>query len=1038
MSNRNVSVLYIGSDKTDQMALESLVRADDLPYHLTAVDSLPAAKKILNSDSFDIAIFYHQAGDGTALDIHAEIKNIPYIIITSSGNEEIAAKAIRHGACDYVIKDPAGNYLNVLPLTIESVLSRKHAQTKLEKQENYIEILKAERTILQENKELLDNILTASGVGIAHIKDRKIIWANEAMASILGFTNEDDYLGKDTRIIYASDEEYLRIGKLIYETPVGRVVETEAKLKRYDDNREIYGQIKVNIMDPSDPKKGVIINIIDITERIQAEKALKESEYNLKEAQEIAHIGHWRLNAKTNEVIGSDELFHIFGISSDEATLEKFVEAVHPDDREYDLDHIKRGLTEGIPWDIEHRLLSKDGTQKTVHAKGEALRDKKRNIVELIGIVQDITERKRAEKALQESEKKYRTLVESSLQGILIIQDLKVIFANQTMSKISGYSIDEFLSFTPEDINNLVHPEDQELVFQRLIDRLEGKPVPDHYEFRAVRKDGSVRWCETYAGIIDFKGAPATLGTYYDITERKLTEAKTAEWKTRYETTILMSGHILYEWDTVTNEVKYGGNVEKILGYSKDELEGRDKIWSELIHPGDRKDYLKSMDHIIQLVETVHLEYRVKKKNGEYIIVEDEGNFIKDAEGRATKMLGFIKDISKRKRAEEEKEKFRAQLIQTQKMEAIGTLAGGIAHDFNNILFSIIGFTEMCLGQVLKGSPLEENLKAVFDAGIRASDLVKQILTFSRQSDQELQPVMVKIIAKEALKLLRASIPTTIEIRQSIQSDSMVMGNPTHIHQILMNLCTNAAYAMGGGIGVLEVSLRNVEVKEENTEKNLELPPGEYLNIVVRDTGKGIDSQFIDRIFEPYFTTKEIGKGTGMGLAVVHGIIKSYEGTINVESEPGKGSTFSIYLPIIEEVSEEESITENELPTGTERILFVDDEVTLCRIVRQILGGLGYHVEAFSNPLEAIKTFEIDPGKYDLVLTDMAMPKLSGDKLAEKVLKLRKDIPVIVCTGYSAHISEENVKEIGIKALLMKPLRRRDLSFIIRDVLDNG
>jgi len=406
--------------------------------------------------------------------------------------------------------------------------------------------------------------------------------------------------------------------------------------------------------------------------------------------------------------------------------------------------------------------------------------------------------------------------------------------------------------------------------------------------------------------------------------------------------------------------------------------------------------------------------------------------------GDAIGTVRVLKDITSRLQAEEDKKRLEAQLKQAQKMEAVGTLAGGIAHDFNNILSAVIGYAEIALEDVTEDTLLKKNLKEVLKAGERARELVNQILAFSRHSEETLQPLKVKIILKEALKLLRASLPSTIEIVQNIESDGCVLASPTQIHQILMNLCTNAGHAMQARGGRLNVSLTDVELDSRFTSQNPGASPGPYLKLTVSDTGHGIPQEVLDRIFDPFFTTKGIGEGTGMGLAVVHGIITNYGGIIQIESKADKGTTFDIFIPIIEKETDIQAAEQSSVPHGSERILFVDDEEIMVDVGRQMLERLGYRVTVKSSSVEALSLFKARRDAFDLVITDMTMPILTGDRLAVKLMAIRPDIPVILCTGYSAQVSEEKAKSLGIKAFVMKPLVRISLAKTIRSVLDEN
>jgi len=411
---------------------------------------------------------------------------------------------------------------------------------------------------------------------------------------------------------------------------------------------------------------------------------------------------------------------------------------------------------------------------------------------------------------------------------------------------------------------------------------------------------------------------------------------------------------------------------------------------------------------------------------------------LKDESGDITSVISMVEDISEQVKAQRENAQLINQLQQAQKMESIGTLAGGIAHDFNNILSAILGYSELALADLPKDSLTEDNVKEVVKASNRAKNLVKQILTISRQSDSQRLTVPIHTIVKEAVKLLRASIPSTIEIIQNIMTFGKALVDSSQIHQIMMNLCTNAADAMRENGGILTVSLI-----EENLTDKKSLPhgliPGPHLKLTVKDTGSCISPDTIQRIFDPYFTTKELGKGTGLGLAVVHGIVKSHNGDITVESN-SQGTAFHVYLPKIKD--SDKSVTaiasDAPIPTGTERILFVDDEPTIGKVAKQILEKLGYSVVVRASGIEALELFDAKPDQFDLAITDMTMPHLTGDQLAEKLIEIRPDIPIILCTGFSEKITEENACAMGIRKLVMKPIARQDLAKAVREVIDEA
>jgi PAS domain S-box-containing protein len=413
-------------------------------------------------------------------------------------------------------------------------------------------------------------------------------------------------------------------------------------------------------------------------------------------------------------------------------------------------------------------------------------------------------------------------------------------------------------------------------------------------------------------------------------------------------------------------------------------------------NPLDRK---KFQDTLNKQGFVTDYEINLKRKNGEKLIVLDTASAVKDENDNIKGYRGIIRDITKQKELER-------QLLQAQKMEAIGTLAGGIAHDFNNILGAILGYTELTIAIVEEDrnekTIIRRNLEQVYRASLRAKDLIQHILTFSRQSDHKPQSLKFNLILKEALKLLRASLPATIDICQEIDTNSQyILGDPTQIHQIIMNLCTNAYDAMREKGGVLKVQLNSVEINEEQSVANINITPGKYLKLTVSDTGMGINDEIIKRIFDPFFTTKEAGAGTGLGLSVVHGIVKNHYGEITVESKPRRGTTFNIYFPEFEPKEENASVENQELLIGTENILYIDDEESLVQTGKQILEKLGYKVTGKTRSNEALELFKQYPEQFDLVLTDQMMPKMTGIDLAKKILDIRPDIPIILITGYS-------------------------------------
>lgn len=442
------------------------------------------------------------------------------------------------------------------------------------------------------------------------------------------------------------------------------------------------------------------------------------------------------------------------------------------------------------------------------------------------------------------------------------------------------------------------------------------------------------------------------------------------------------------------------------------------------------------------LIETVKTgcyaksEHTHYSSDGQEIFVEVSTSPIRDETGKITKVLHITRDITKRKQKEKEISEMQTQLRQTQKMEAIGTLAGGIAHDFNNILGSIIGYADLVKDDISEGTRAYQNQEEVLIAAKRAKELVKQILTFSRKGEAKLVPVKINSIVAESLKMLRSSLPTTIEISHDINCTNSIMADETHIHQVLLNLGTNALHAMQENGGILQISLSDVNIDLDTMTSDGKLQHGSYVKLTVKDTGSGMSKEVKERIFEPFYTTKAVGKGTGLGLSVVNGIVENHNGIITVDSKLGEGTTFEIFFPCVEDIKIKESENLEMVFGHGERILFVDDEKGLVNMATLMLTRMGYGVVGKTDSVEALSVFREDPNKFDFVITDQTMPKMKGTELAKEILNIRPEIPIVLCSGYSESIDPEKVKAIGIKVLVMKPVNRIEISQIIREILD--
>ena len=633
---------------------------------------------------------------------------------------------------------------------------------------------------------------------------------------------------------------------------------------------------------------------------------------------------------------------------------------------------------------------------------------------------------------LQAREASYRLLVENQTDLVVKVDlEGRFLFVSPSYCRMFGKTEGELLgqTFMP-----LVHEDDREST-ARSMEALFRPPYTAFLEQRARTQKGWrwLAWSDT--ALLDEAGqVTAIIGVGRDISDQKEAEAALQQSRALFDSFMAHLPALAFVKDRegryiYTNSF-YGTLFDEPQGHrlGKTDLD----LWPEEVGrelmANDRR--VLEEGRIFSFVETT-------RHHGETQYWQ-VSKFPLYREGELGYLAGVAFDISDRMKTEEAKQELEFRLLQSQKMEAIGTLAGGIAHDFNNILSAIIGFTEMSLMDVPPGSEVTENLEKVLRAGGRARDLVKQILTFSRQGQMDPKPIQLQPIIKEALKLLRASLPTTLTMDAIIEPAGTVMADPTQIHQLIMNLCTNARDAMENVEGTLTVILEPVTMGAEEAARYPRLTPGNFCKLTVCDTGQGIPTHVMEKIFDPFFTTKGEGRGTGMGLSVVHGIVERIGGAIAVNSTPGEGSCFIIFLPVVEDQPSAILPASLKVPGGRERILFVDDEAFQADLGRQMLGRLGYRVQTFTRSSEALEAFEADPAAIDLVITDMTMPEMTGDELARRLLTIRPDLPIILCTGYSERMTEEAAEALGIRGFAMKPVVIRELALLLRQILDGS
>lgn len=677
-------------------------------------------------------------------------------------------------------------------------------------------------------------------------------------------------------------------------------------------------------------------------------------------------------------------------------------------------------------------------------------------------------ERQRRQQA--EFKQKYLALFDIFIEPVFIYDSLtyKFLYCNEAALKFYGYPREEILTMTPFDLH---HPDQFEKVREDIEKRTDSEPK----QYTHFTRDRRERFVKVNRGEIYFDGEPAWLSIIHDITELKAMGEELGQYKDKLEemlnertievliTNKKLKQEILErkkaEQGILESEKKFRTIIEKffdgvVLVNEKGSIVEWNQAQEEIF--GEKREMV--IGKKIWEVQFRHLpeeerqidNYTKIQGQWEQFLVSGKNPFrdnlsvaaIQRVDGqlRSVQQLFFAIDteqgmlVAATTRDITEQQVLEKQLMQAQKMEAVGTMAGGIAHDFNNILSGIIGYTDLAIRKTAKDAPTQKYLSQVLTASRRATDLVKQILTFSRPDIKALEPLRLSSVVEEALKLLRSTTPTTIEIVSNIKAEnSFILADPTQLHQVIMNLCTNAAHAMNDRGGILELSLNEEEV-DGSLYKDLESGP--HLRLNVSDTGYGIKKEVVEKIFDPFFTTKKKGEGTGMGLAVVHRIIERHKGNISVYSKEGEGTIFSILLPVVEDVILNEEHTEEEIVGGTERIMLVEDDLALMEAEKSLLEDLGYNVSAFGSGVQALEIFKKVPDRFDFVITDFTMPRMTGVQLTRKIRSIRPNIPVLLCTGYSNVITPQRAKLLGIGEVVMKPIELHRIARSIRRLLE--
>ncbi len=764
--------------------------------------------------------------------------------------------------------------------------------------------------------------------------------------------------------------------------------------------------------------------------RLRSEQKLKESEQRYRDIFENAPFGIYRITPEGEILIANPSLLKLLGYRSlNQFKKETTVKEIYPDSKEREKFLRKVMRSKGFVI-FDSRFKKKNGAFVYVRQRARAVRGGSGRVIYIEGFVEDITQSKEQEERIRYQNK----LLEFASDAIIGTDgSYRIKFWNKSAERLYGWKAEEVMGRKIDQVVKM----DIEYARRLEIRKIAQKTGYWRGEVVQYNRDGNKLFIEmSVSDLRDEKGnVIASVGINRDISEKiryeKALKASEESYRGLFDS--VMEAIYIQAPDGTFLDVNEG--AVRMYGYPKEYLIGKNP--GDVAAPGrnDMERVLQQFSRALQ-GEPQQFEFWGKRANGE--------EFPKNVRLYKGKYFGqdvviaLAEDITEKKKLEEDKKNLERQVHRNQRLETIGTLAGGIAHDFNNILTPILGYAEMIKMSVKDDIRLKNKADQIINASLRARDLIQQILTFSRQIDQQVQPVLLQQLINEATHLLRASIPTTIKLRKEIdKSCPPVMADPAQLHQVLINLCTNAYHAMEKTGGELFIGLKQVHVDDKAARMHAGLKPGLYNQLIVSDTGEGMEPWVMERIFEPFFTTKEVGKGTGLGLSVVHGIVKNYHGDITVYSEKGKGTVFHVYLPVAD-VGEMEKVQKQEnIPHGTENILLVDDEPSVLQLEQQMLEYFGYKTQGLTESKKVMEALIREPQKYKMLITDLTMPGLTGMQLAKMVRTRFPQLPIIMVTGYSEELTDDIKDKYGIQAILMKPVVASELAITVRTVLDN-
>ena len=862
-----------------------------------------------------------------------------------------------------------------------------------------------------------------------------IITCNSLFRKIIARNDDNDLAGINTFDLFHPDDKALAYEKLDRILRKGNEESDEIRILTNGGPEFRWFRISTKRI-IVDNELFLVSSGIDIEEYKNKEKELTIGNEQLRFILSESCTGSWEWDMKTNSNKWSDEIWRLYGLekNSCEPSYENWKKSIIEDDRENIEQQVFEASKKGIPFRIEWRVLYADGSLHWLMSRGIPFMDTDGGVSRYIGIVIDISDLKEAENALRKSEERFRRFFEqhSALMMILDPETGNIIDVNNSTAEFYGWSREQLRHMTVTEMNI----EKPEYSLKRLV----GWRYAEKRTFPVTHRkaDGSICDLEVFGRKVKVNERWLAYLILQDITDRKRFQHALVETNERLRLILKATNAGVWETDLDTNESSWSDEIWRLNGLEPCNSKPSFENWINTIVPEDRAMVKRVVAEAINNAAEYNCSWRVRSSDGTIHWLMSKGNPIRDANGIIVKYAGITLDITERKREEEERQRLESHLRKSQRLETIGTLAGGIAHDFNNLLTPILGYAELGTMSLSKEEATHQYFSEIMLAAERAQQLVAQIMTFSKTQESDPVVVSVQAVILEALKLIRPLIPATITIEQHIEFCRNIFADSSKLHQVILNLCTNAFHAMEQSGGVLTIDLRQVTLDPGMLKLFQNLDAESYVKLTISDTGCGMDEKIMEHIFEPFFTTKPDNKGTGLGLSVVHGIIKSFKGEITVESQPGKGTSLGIYLPVIDKI-----ITRKEkkkVVTGEKAsVLFVDDEEATVKMMTMMLTKLGYRIHALNSPQKALELFRQTPGEFDLLIADLTMPEMTGIKLATEIHSCRPELPVILMTGYGKDIdSNEKLEKYGINWLLKKPIKVENLVSAINEVLSGN